>query len=234
MLSVIRKIAVVICAAGLLLGCQDQSREPTEDNLRAALDHVLNGQNVILKSPGFPSKVAEMVLVIEDPKAPENQGKKYHPAEITGWESMLGYARLYEKAGVVSLESGTFDEQNYSGANFRFTGYRVHIGDDLKKDTVVIPTIGKVGLKAGWVAVDRIVKISPVTEKNGLKTVEVTYTRKADNLRTWCSEEILESSGMHEALSGEQKTVLQLSEQGWVVSDPNLATSTKTQIFRHL
>ena len=185
-----------------MLLCSACSQEPkiTDRLLTDLINEKLASQEVIIKAPGFPSKEEALVLVLEDPALPENQQKAYHPAEKLGWQHMLEYARAFEQAGALKVETGTFAERDYFDKNFTFTGHRLHITEPLKQDTVILPALGKVGFKLGKSCVGKILShTEPKADGDGY-AFTVTFEGGLCQLKSWATGEIVSLSGVNEVL----------------------------------
>ncbi len=200
------RLGALLSLAGLM-ACQAEEI-PDEGLMVEALNEQLAVQEVIIKAPGFPSKEEALVMVLEDPDLPENLEKSYHPAEKLGWRQMLEYARAFEKAGVIRVHSGTFAERDYFDKPFTFTGHRLHIGTELQADTVILPSMGKVGFKLGRVCVKRLLSRSAPSfnAETGQAEVTVSFEAGLCQLKSWASEEIVSLSGVR-ALFNEPLTL---------------------------
>ncbi|MCR5536655.1 MAG: hypothetical protein K6F05_04490 [Succinivibrio sp.] len=182
-----------------LLGCSPKP-ELNEAMIKDLINPLLSKQEVIIKSPGFPSKLEAMVLVLEDPSLPDNQHKRYHPAEKLGWEQMLEYARAFEKSQVLRFETGTFDEHDYFDKPFTFHGHRLHIEGDLKQDTVILPALGKVGFKLGRSCVTEVSSFTEPVKEGKDYVFDFTVKVGVCELKNWSNPEILRLSGVEAVL----------------------------------
>ncbi|MBO6258147.1 MAG: hypothetical protein J6M93_02260 [Succinivibrio sp.] len=210
---------VFVVLSLLLSGC-DRAPKPDSKELSQAINEVLKNQTVIIPAPGFPSKMEELMLVLEDPSAPQNAKKPYHPAEKIGWEGMIDYARAYEKQGAMTFEKGTFEERNFFDEAFSFTGFRLRVTDVIKGDTVVIPSLGRVGFKAGVVTVKDIVKTSePQKQEDKSYTIAVTYTSAVGAAKNWLNDEILEKSGAKNRLLNEETVNVTYKDGKYSIGD---------------
>lgn len=220
-LRVILLFTAVWCFSLVLCGC-DCAPKPDNKELSQAINEVLKNQTVIIPAPGFPSKMEELMLVLEDPSAPENAQKPYHPAEKIGWEGMIDYARAYEKQGAMTFEKGTFEERNFFDEAFSFTGFRLRVTDVIRDDTVVIPSIGRVGFKAGVVSVKDIVKASePEKRDDKSYLIRVTYTSSIGDAKSWVNDEIIEKSGAKNRLLNEETVNVIYKDGKYSVDDEN-------------
>lgn len=181
----------------------------------AGLDAALNSQKVYVTAPGFPSKLHDMALCIEDPDAKENLSKQYHPAARRGWQRMAAFARALEKGGWVKLEQGTFYDRDLYGRPFKFTGYLMEVQPKLKDYVAVVPQDGRVLLRAGVSALDKVVSVKD--EGDGKLTA--AFITKLGSPAPWLEGGAGEYATPQALLGGQESVLMSCTQKACVIED---------------
>lgn len=181
----------------------------------AGLDSALNSQKVYVTAPGFPSKLHDLALCIEDPDAKENLSKQYHPAARRGWTRMAAFARALEKGGWVRLEQGTFYDRDLYGRPFKFTGYLMEVQPKLKDYVAVVPQDGRVLLRAGVSALDRVVSV----KDEGGGRITASFITKLGSPAPWLEGGAGEYADPQALLGGQESVLMSCTEKSCVIED---------------
>lgn len=211
------KLKVLVSAIALI---SLSANAADEEMVRTALDAALNLQKVYIEAPGFPSRVHDMALCVEDPNAEANLKKQYHPAARQGWLRMTSFARALSKNGWFDLDEGTFFDRDLYNRPFKYTGYLINVTDKLKDYVAVVPNDGRVLLRAGVSAVDRIVSI-----KNNGKSTLVTFTTTLGNPSPWLDENTIKYANPKALLGGEESATLSCDTHRCKVTDEKFLDS---------
>ncbi len=179
------------------------------------LDEALGTQKVYVTAPGFPSKIHDMALCIEDPEAKENLSKEYHPAARQGWLRMARFGRALAEGGWVTMEQGTFFDRDLYGRPFKFTGYLMTVSPRLKDYVAVVPYDGRVLLRAGVSALKDVVSV----KDEGSGKVTATFTTKLGDPAPWLEGRAGEEANPSALLGGQESVEMECSEDSCKVSD---------------
>ncbi len=195
------------------------------------LNEKLNNQKVIATAPGLPSRVHEMTMVAENPQDPKNIHKAYNKAEFEGWNLMIAQGRILEKLGIMKFESGTFEELNYNGQKFSFTGYLMKFTDKANGYIATLPSLGRIGIKVGVMGVDKVKSFSKTQVKNGKPSVDVEFTTTLYNKAPWISDEYLKATRIMSFVEGSQKVNMSFIDGKWQVDDEKFNLSLLNPVF---
>lgn len=216
-----------LIAAVILSESAFASVAPTADEAKTLINSHLNSQSVLISAPGMPSKLHDFAMVAEDPDATENAQKQYHPAEKEGWRSMIAFGKALEQAQVMTLEQGTFFEDDFYDRRFKFTGYVMHFAPKMAGELAVMPQQGRVMLKAGKVGVDKIVSIKDAKDVQGY---DVTYTTSLYNRAWWLTAELEPFTRLQAMLGGEEHVTIVQKNGAFVIEDPAFLSSVKNPV----
>ncbi len=224
LLTALAAISMPVMAANVDLSkAQDETFE-------YLLNEKLNAQKVIVSAPGMPSQLHDMAMVAEDPNAKENQNKAYHPVELQGWNTMIAQGRLLEGLGMMSFESGTFEELDYQGKKFKFTGHLMKFTAKAKDYIAIFPTLRRVGLKVGVMGVDKIVSFTKTQIKEGKPTVLVDFTTALYDKSPWLSDEYLKATGIMSFVEGKTQVKMTYSDGKWQIADEKFLMSVQNPV----
>jgi hypothetical protein len=204
-------LAALCCAAAF----GAQARAADVSAVEAGLNAALNTQKVYVTAPGFPSKMHDLALCLEDPEAKENASKQYHPAARQGWKRMIAFGRALEKGGWVRLKQGTFFDRDLYNRPFKFTGYLMSVEPKLKDYVAVVPYDGRVLLRAGVSAVDKVVS---VRDEGGGK-VTATFTTKLGSPSPWLDGGTEKYASPRALLGGRESVAMECGKDKCSVSD---------------
>ncbi len=199
----------------LTVGCNDP-KEPNEKNFTDAINAVLVLRQAVIPTPGVPSVVEKQVTLIEDLAADQNADKTYSESDQNKFRRQLTYAKLLESTGLAEIEHGPFQNFNFRGEIENGYGYIIRYREKYAKDVKRFRD-GKIGLIAGFVGVDKILKYTEPIERKGKLKCTVTYTRTIISRPDWATDTVIDYSGVKNYIKNSQSITLVLSEQGWEV-----------------
>ncbi|MCR5536656.1 MAG: hypothetical protein K6F05_04495 [Succinivibrio sp.] len=208
-------LLATVLSASLLLGCDDKNA-PSVENFTNAINAVLVSSKAVIPAPGVPSHTQEQTTYIEDVTALENMDNNYTRSDKNKFRRQITYAKLLQSTGMAMLKKGTFRDTSSRGEIKQYYGYIVTFNDKYAKDVVKYRD-GKIGLVAGFVGVEKILKYTEPKDIKGKTTSYVTYTRTVINRPEWATDTVLDYAGVKNHLNGKQTAKLVLSETGWKV-----------------
>lgn len=194
------------------------------------LNEKLNKQKVIASAPGIPSRLYEMTMDAEDPSNPLNKNKNYHPAERQGWESMISQGRVLEKLGLMEFESGTFEELDYNAKKFKFTGFLMKFTPKAHDYIQIMPSLGRIGLRVGYMAVKKINSFSKTQIKNKKPSVTVSFDSTLTNKSPWVNDEYLKSTGIMSFVEGTTSVNMSFIDGKWAIDDAKFLFSVQNPV----
>lgn len=218
---------LLVATLMLPLGSQAQAL-PTPDEAAKLINSYLNTQSVMISAPGIPSKLHEMSLCAEDPENPENAKKNYHPAEKAGWLRMIAFGRALEKEGFLTLEQGSFFEDDFYNRRFKFTGYLMHVQNEMNSYVAVMPQQGRVLLKVGHVGVGQIVSVKALHAED--KKAQVSYTTVLIDRAPWFTQDVEQFTAVSSMLGGKEQVSLTFKDGKWLIDDPVFLATVKNPV----
>ncbi len=241
-MKILKKITLIAALAGLGLCSvqasfahddgwhhalyQGSEQGLNEEAAAALLNEALNKQRVFVTAPGLPSKLHEMALAAEDPDAPENAQKKYHPAERNGWKNMIAYGEALEKQGVLKIKHGTFFEDDFYNRRFKYTGVLMELKPEMKPYVAVTPVDGRVLLRVGYSGVGRIEGI----EKIDAEHYKVKFTTALCRISPWHNAEVDKFTKASSLLGGEESVVVKVKGGKAYIDDEDFLISLKNPV----
>lgn len=194
------------------------------------LNEKLNQQRVIASAPGIPSRLYEMTMDAEDPSNPLNKNKNYHPAERQGWKRMISQGRVLEKLGLMKFEAGTFEELDYNGQKFKFTGFLMKFTPKAHDYIQIMPSLGRIGLRVGYMAVKKINSFSKTQIKDKKPSVTVSFDAALTNKSPWVNDEYLKSTGIMSFVEGTTSVNMSFIDGKWTIDDAKFLLSVQNPV----
>lgn len=225
------KALLLVGLSALCLQAQALDLSKAEDETFIyLLNEKLNTQKVIASAPGIPSRMYDMTMDAEDPSNSLNKNKKYHPAERQGWEKMIAQGRVLESLGLMEFEEGTFEELDYNAKKFKFTGFLMKFTPKAHDYIQVMPSLGRVGIKVGYMGVGKISSFSKTQIKDKKPSVTVEFKSTLVNKSPWVNDEYLQSSGIMLFVEGTTSVNMSFIDGKWTIDDEKFLFSVQNPV----
>ena len=215
--------AILLTSLALVLtACGDKPNDPTKENFTKALDSVLNKEEVKIVGPGMLVNSDKNLFAIEDPHAKKNADKQYKVKDVKLLDSLISYAKIFEKAGAVEIKETTYEFPKLFGGTETKLGYVITYNDELLKTMQVVPFIDLPIVKAGVLCVDKITGFTTPASENGVNVSKVTFTKGVCKHTKGIDDKVIASSGILDALNESSTYTLKQTDKGWEVIDEEL------------
>ncbi len=224
-------LLLLVCAFFSMQSMAVDLNKACDETFLYLLNQKLNKQSVIISAPGYPSHTHDMSMVAEDPNHDKNKDKQYHPAEKQGWEKMISQGRLLEKAKIMKLQSGQFEEISYLGEKFKFYGYLMQFTKASKPYLRVMESLGRVGLMVGNMQAVKIESFSKTEIVDGKPQVTVKFSTALANKAPWVNDEIAKAFGINAITEGTETVKMGFYDNKWSIDDKDFLFSVKIPVF---